>query len=170
MPNTVEDDVPELPTFLDEDVVSDDGHMVLRETPPWQVRERWARVTLRKRQMELEAELDALNNAECLVAAKDVSEDIISIIEVSWLQRTAFWMGVRLEQLAVVYCQLMHPAVRPDETEQFYACPTCKRRYAVPWADDAKIGADVYVSSVPFVKPATPTRQAVCKNGTQEES
>ena len=136
-----------------------DAHLTLRETPPWKVRERWAQIKLRVHEMTLDRELALAHITEHL----DVSLDY----PVPNLEKKASWFDDTMDKLAIYWCHYMHRGPIYRRGDQFSVCPSCKRKYAIPFADWSKLPADVYVPATPFQTSGTHTLQAICRNGLQ---
>jgi hypothetical protein len=136
--------------------VENDAHLVLRETQPWKVRERWAKIRLRVHEMTLERELMLAHITEHL----DMSLDPVPSVKKKMSR-----FDVLKDKFYVHICRFMHREPNFRRGDQYSVCPTCKRKYAIPFADVSKLPADVYMPSKPFPMPTTPTRQALCRNG-----
>jgi hypothetical protein len=140
--------------------IDNDAHLVLRETPPWVVRERWAQIKLRVHEMNLQHELDLAHITENLDHSLD--QPVLPTVE----EKKA---GSLLDNLSVHMCRFMHRAPTFRKGDQFSVCPTCKRKYAVPYADETKLPAGTYVynHAKSFPTSAKPISQALCRNGLQ---
>lgn len=76
------------------------------------------------------------------------------------------WFSAKKDQLEVLLCQLVHKPREYVRGEYHSICPTCKRKYALPWADEKYLDRGVYILS--NNQPQTgKTYQVVCKHGTQ---
>jgi hypothetical protein len=139
-----------------------DAHLVVRETPPWKVRERWAQVRMRAKELSLLRELALAHITEQL----DVDLDH----PVPMLEKKETRLNETLDKLGVYWCCFFHRAPKYERGDQFSVCPTCKRKYAIPFADESKLPAGVYVPSAAFPTQGNRTLQALCRNGIQGES
>jgi hypothetical protein len=137
-----------------------DAHLILRETPAWKVRERWAQIRLRVHEMALERELALAHITEHLDHSLD--------FPVPSPQKKTTRFDDVCDKLAVYICRFMHREPNYRRGDQYSVCPTCKRKYAIPFAEWSRLPADVYVASKPFQTPKTPILQCVCKSGTQK--
>ena len=134
-----------------------DAHLMVRETAPWKVRERWAETRLIEHRMMLEREL----------ACAHITEHMDSTLEPLPMlpsKPRSWWQEAR-EKLAIYLCRFMHAAPTYRRVDQFSECPACKRKYALPFADWTKLPSDVYVPTKPFVAPTEAISQVKCKNG-----
>ena len=141
------------------DNANHDTHLVVRETPAWKVRERWAQIRLLIHERTLERDLVCSLIVEC----NDFEENeslVVSEEETSWWED--FW-----DKINVFFCVFSHLEPKYRRGDSFYECPTCHRKYAVPWADVSNVDSDTYITSRAAIKPVTPTLQAVCRNGTR---
>jgi hypothetical protein len=134
-----------------------DAHLILRETPPWKVRESWAQIRLRVQEMALHRELALAHITEQL----DVSLDQ----PVPSLEKEPTRFDESLDKLGVYLCRFLHREPHYERGDQFSVCPTCKRKYAIPFADMSKLPAGVYVPTKPFQTPGMRTLQSLCRNG-----
>lgn len=133
-----------------------DTHLLVRETPSAKIRERWAQIRLILHERTLERDLLFAHIEEC-----DFDfENVMLFKKMSW------WEDV-FDKMSVLFCVFSHLPPKYRRGDSFYECPTCHRKYAIPWADMSKIDADTYVMSEATIKPATPTLQAICRNGTR---
>jgi len=138
----------------------DESHLTLRETPPFRVREQWAEIRLLSHQMELERELAAAHITEQL------DHDLDHPVPV--LVKPTSEFEDFLDMVGVLFCRFVHRAPNYRRGDQYSQCPTCKRKYALPWADLSKVDSDTYIDDTPFA-PTEPTRQARCRNGLMGE-
>lgn len=137
----------------------EDGHLTIRETPAWKVRERWAEIRLIVHQQILERDL-------ALAHMSDHLDDTLDPIQ--WIPKKTTWWEDAQDKIMVYLCMFFHTKPAYRRGDQFYVC-TCGRKYTVPWADMSKVEIDVYVPIKPFIAPKTPIRQALCKNGWMGE-
>ena len=133
--------------------VACDAHVLVRETTPWELRERWAKIRSLRYDMCLERELNRANQGI------DYEEDQIQpVTQLSWF-------GAMMDAVATAWCRFAHTDPKYRLGEQYSQCPTCKRKYAIPWANLSKTSNDVYVAAPAFISPSIPTRQVLCRNG-----
>lgn len=137
-----------------------DNHLLVRETPAWKVRERWAQIRLLEHQKKLEREL----------AVAHLEEHIDpSLVPIAMLPpKKLTWWEAAQEKLRIYFCIFFHTAPNYRRGDHFYTC-NCGRKYALPWADVSKLPSDVYVPTKPFVAPTKAISQVKCKNGWMGE-
>ena len=139
----------------------EDGQYTVRETTAAKVRERWAQTRLMIHQMMLERDL----------AYAHLSENIDNSLEpIPFVPKKMSWWQNAQDKIKVYICIFMHAKPSYRQGDQYYTCPACNRKYALPWADMSKIETDVYVPAKPFVAPKERTLQIVCMNGTHGAS
>jgi hypothetical protein len=156
---SMEEILDQLPEEKWETGADNDAHLVRRESTPAKVRERWAQTRLLIHQKTLEREL----------AVAHISEHLDESLPFASLPpKPLSWWDNLIENLGVRFCQAFHRAPHYRRGDQFYEC-ACGRKYALPWSDVSKLDTDVYVPTTAFIKPATPTLQAVCRNGWMGE-
>ena len=145
----------------DEPSNKDNGHLVVRETPAAKVREQWAQIRLTVHQMTLERDL----------AFAHVSDNLDYTLEpiASLPPKPLSWFETVMENLSVRWCRFAHREPVYRRGDQYSECPTCKRRYALPWADMSKVENNVYVPSAAFVGSNGHTLQVKCRNGWMGE-
>jgi hypothetical protein len=152
----------EMTEYHDWDVpgTDNDAHLVLRETPAAKVREHWAEIRLREHEMTLDRDLAVAHITEHLDRSLDAP--------VPTHNKPTTWWQDAWDKIGVYVCRFLHSTPNYRRGDQFSQCPTCKRKYAIPFADDAKLPSDVYVASTAFPASAF-TNQVKCKNGWMGE-
>lgn len=132
-----------------------DSHVVVRETPPWKLRNRWAEIRLRISQERLSQEvydLQVVENGEHTEGETPV--------EVPTVKKT--WLDEKLDMLKLFICRTFHPLPEYHRGDSYSTCPTCGRKYATPWASTRTAGVIVLDG---YISPTTKTEQAQCRNG-----
>lgn len=122
-----------------------DAHLVVRETPAWKANARFDHVLNVRREMTLAHDL-AWEQSNL-----PVEENAPQPEPGIW----ASWM----EMLAVTFCRTLHVAPIYDGGNHS-TCPSCNKKYAVPWADLSKIETNVYVQEDPALPATAPQKQA----------
>ena len=87
-----------------------DADVVLRETSPKQVRERWAQTKLRIQRRQLQARLDwqlHVENADNFLPVTQAEKDSSVWLDMLMLDRRVSALDL-IERLAVRWCRLMH--------------------------------------------------------------
>lgn len=127
----------------------------VRETPEWVVRQRWAYIGHRSEELRLAADTD--RSFETTTVAKPKPSAFAAAIS-----------GV-LDIIGVFVCINAHPNIRYTPGDKHYTCSSCERKYGLVIVDsDTITEPGVYVATKPTViKPLTPTRQAVCRDGVK---
>lgn len=141
-----------------------DSHIIIRESSPRQVRERWVKIRLRVHEMGLEHDLSVAHITEELDCTL-VDAPIASLPP----KNLSKW-GDLFDTMGVWFCQHTHPKLMYRPGDQHSTCPVCGRKYAVPFAVVAKLDPDAYINTTVFAMPVTPTVQCVCRNGLQGNS
>lgn len=142
---------------------NNDAHLLLRETPAWKTRERWAEIKLVVHRMALEREL----------AYAHITENFDHSLEpVPVVQKQLPWWDEAWDKIGVYACRFLHTAPDYRQGDHYSVCPTCQRRYALPSLTAkqmSQIESGIYTASKPFVAPAMKTFQVKCKNGWMGE-
>lgn len=125
----------------------DAPHIIVRETPFYRYQDHRNEVLHYRAQLQLNADLNADYAGEPQTP-KTVSE---------WSDR---W-----DTFCVWICRSFHRTPTFTPGDNFSRCPSCSRKYALPWANLNEVASDVYVCDDTFVGTTEPTLQAVCRNG-----
>ena len=132
--------------------ISIDQHLVVRETPTAKVRENVARIRREMFRTQQEDELTAIHVAENL---DENLPPIVRTIKPSWKMK---W-DAYCDKIAVTICRYVHQYPEAVKlTDTYLTCMTCRRKYALPWADPSKWPADAYRYSS-FIGPTERTQQ-----------
>jgi len=107
----------------------DGPNVTLRETPAHETRDRWHR---------LEPIWETSN-----------WERKMNVIEPKAQPFTQSTIERFLDGIAAWFCHSFHPAdkLHIDYVKQHQLCTTCGKKFALPWADQSKLAADVFVFS-----------------------
>jgi len=151
-PNGYADDIPQVPKAdypLRKEHV-DPPHIIVRETPFYRYQDNLNLVLHYRAQLKLSTDL-AMEYAGEPSTPHTVSK---------WAE---MW-----DRFGVWLCRNFHRTPTFTPGDNFSRCPTCSRKYALPWADLDKVASDVYICNEPFVAPTEPVVQAHCRNGLRK--
>ena len=129
------DDAPGIPFSQEiiEDIASD-HHLVLRETPPRKLRERWAHI-----QQYMYSEKLRLSLLDAHIA-ENIDHDLTPLPKETKDTR----VGRILDKLGVIVCRVSHPIPNVPLGKNYSQCPSCNRKYALPWVEYHDVPEGVY--------------------------